>query len=85
MRFEYFTTRGRALMGVGLLSEAVNEWLEANKIYNSDIEVLNSLGFCYFKVGKKKEALDTLRASLRLNSAQDDIKKLIAEIEKTLK
>jgi len=58
--------------------------LEGNKIYNSDTRLLNSLGFCYYKTKKVQEALDVLKASLRLNLNQEKIKKLIEEIEKSL-
>jgi tetratricopeptide (TPR) repeat protein len=81
-RFEYFLIRGNALLGTGKYSEAIDSFLEGNKIYNSDTRLLNSLGLCYFRTGEKQKALDTLNASLRLNPGQDEIKKLIKEIEK---
>ena len=55
---------------------------EGNKIYNSDTRLLNSRGFCYSKTGQKKEALEVLNASLRLDPDQPDIKALKAEIGK---
>ncbi len=81
-RFEYFLIRGNAQMGTGDYSEAINSFLEGNKIYNSDTRLLNSLGLCYLRTGEKGKALDTFNASLRLNPGQDDIKKLVEEIEK---
>jgi len=82
LRFEYFLLGGKAFMGKGQYSEAIASFLEANKIYDSDINLLNSLGFCYYRSGNKERALETLRASLRLNGGQEEIKKLVAEIEK---
>jgi tetratricopeptide (TPR) repeat protein len=82
LKFEYFLLKGKALMGKGQYDEAIDSFLEGNKIYNSDISLLNSLGFCYYRIGENKMALDALNASLRLNSGQEDIKKLVAEIEK---
>lgn len=81
-RFEYFLIMGNALMGTGNYNEAINSFLEGNKIYNSDTRLLNSLGLCYLRTGEKSKALDTFNASLRLNPGQDDIKKLVEEIEK---
>ena len=72
-------------MGMGEYSEAITNLLEGNKIYNSDTRLLNSLGFCYYNAGQKEKALDTLKASLRLNPEQTEIKKLIEEIEKSPK
>lgn len=82
LRFEYLLIRGRALMGRGDYARAIDSFLEANKIYNSDVRLLNSLGLCYYKTGEKKRALETLAASLRLNPDQEEIKKLVQEIEK---
>ncbi len=82
LRFEYFLLGGKAFMGLGEYSEAIASFIEANNIYDSDISVLNSLGYCYYRSGDKDKALEALRASLRLNSGQEEIKKLVAEIEK---
>jgi len=43
------------------------------------------MGFCFYKTNQKERALNVLRASLRLNPNQENIKKLIEEIEKNLK
>jgi tetratricopeptide (TPR) repeat protein len=64
--------------------EAIDNLLEGNKIYNSDIRLLNSLGFCYYKTRQKAKSLEVLKASLRLNPEQEKIKKLIGEIEKSI-
>lgn len=85
LKFEYYLLKGRAYMGMEQYSEAVDNLLEGNKIYNSDIRLLNSLGFCYSKTGQKSKALEVLKASLRLNPEQEEIKRLIAEIEKELR
>lgn len=82
-RFDYFLTKGRAAMALGRTAEAVEDFLEGNKIYNSDTLLLNSLGTCYARLGQKDKALTALRASLRLDPKQDEIRKFVAEIEKT--
>ena len=84
-KFDYFLLKGQALAGKGAYAEAIESLLEGNKIYNSDTRLLNSLGLCYYKTSKKREALDALGSSLRLNPEQKEIKELVAEIEKKLK
>jgi hypothetical protein len=42
---------------------------------------LNSLGYCYYKTGDREEALNVLRASLKLNAAQKNIQELVKRIE----
>jgi tetratricopeptide (TPR) repeat protein len=64
---------------------AIQSLLEGNKIYDSDTQLLNALGFCFYKTGQKKDALNALNASLRLNPEQPDIKELVARVEKELK
>jgi len=84
LRFEYFLFRGRAYMGMGNYNMAIENLLEGNKIYNSDLRLLNSLGFCFYKAGDTKRALEALRSSIKLNPEQEDIKALIQTIEKEL-
>ncbi len=84
-RFDYHLIKGKALEGQGKFKEAIASLLEGNKIYNSDTRLLNSLGFCYYRTGQKKDALEVLRASLRLNPDQREIRELIQRIEEELK
>ena len=81
-RFAYHVIRGNALMGQEKFEEALAELLQANKAYNSDTGVLNALGNCYYRLGRKEEALQALNASLSLDPDQEAVKKLIAEIKK---
>lgn len=80
--FDYFLIKGKAYMGMGQFVRAIENFEEGNKIYNSDITLLNSLGFCYYRTTQKKKALDVLKASLRLNPEQEGVKKIIEEIER---
>ena len=84
LKFEYYLIRGRAYTGMGKYEEAIDNLLEGNKIYNSDIRLLNTLGFCFHKTRQEEKALEVLKASLRLNPQQEGIKKLIEEIEEFL-
>lgn len=81
-QFEYYVTRGQALLGKELYDEAIASLLEANKMYNSDVSVLNALGLCFYRTGQKTRALEALNESLKLNPEQVDVKRLVAEIEK---
>jgi tetratricopeptide (TPR) repeat protein len=85
LKFDYYLTRGRALEGKGEYGRAVESLLGGNRIYNSDTRLLNSLGSCYYKTGQKEEALNVLKASLRLNPEQKEVGELVARIEKELK
>jgi GWxTD domain-containing protein len=82
LSFDFFALRGKALLGKGLYADALASLTEANRRYNSDIDVLNSLGFCFYKTGRLKEATDVLKASLRLQPDQPEPKKLLETIDK---
>jgi Flp pilus assembly protein TadD len=47
----------------------------------SDAGLLVALGTAYHRLGQKANALDALRASLKLDPNQPEVEKLIREIE----
>ncbi len=81
-QFEYYSLRGKALLGKGQYADALGSFVEANKMYNSDLQVLNALGTCYWKTGQKQKAIEALNASLKLEPNQPEVQKLLAEIGK---
>lgn len=81
-RFDYHTIRGLAFLGRNDPKAAVADLLEANKIYNSDTSVLNALGTSFLKLGQKDQALAAFQASLKVNTEQASIRKIVADLEK---
>ncbi|NMD11439.1 MAG: tetratricopeptide repeat protein, partial [Acidobacteria bacterium] len=81
-RFDYFLIKGLALEEKGAWEEALANLLEARKLYGGDTRVLNALGGCYYRTGKKAEAREALNASLRLASGQAEVRALLERIEK---
>ena len=81
-QFVYRVIRGQALFGREKYEGALVELLQANKLYNSETAVLNTLGKCYLKLGRKTEALDAFTASLRLNPDQPEIGKMAEELKR---
>jgi tetratricopeptide (TPR) repeat protein len=82
LQFDYFSIKGRAHMGLEQYIQAIADLEQGNAIYNSDTSLLNSLGYCYHMTNQREKALEALRASLRLNPQQEEIRKLVQEIEK---
>ena len=82
LQFDYFLFKGKTYLGMEKYFMAIENFLEGNKIYDSDIRLLNSLGFCFYKTGDKQRALEVLRSSVRLNPEQEDVKALIQAIER---
>jgi GWxTD domain-containing protein len=84
-RFDYFRIKGTALKEKGEYDAAIQSLLEAYKIYNSDTRLLNALGFCFYKTGRRAEALNALSVSLRLDPGQNEVRDLLDRVEKELK
>ncbi len=80
--YDYLLLKGLAFFGKSDYPRATSSLLEANKIYNSDTRLLNTLGNCYLRTGRTRDALDAFQASLRMNSAQEDIKKIVQDLQK---
>jgi Flp pilus assembly protein TadD len=78
--FERCLIQGLAFMQSGRFGEAVKVLEEGNAVYDSDVRLLNALGFCYHQVGQNDRALEVLQASLRLNGEQPAVQELIAEL-----
>jgi tetratricopeptide (TPR) repeat protein len=85
LRFEYFLIKGRAHLEMKEYRQAILNLEEGNKIYNSDTSLLNSLGNCYYETSQNEKALEAFSASLRLNPQQEEIRKLVQEIERLRK
>lgn len=83
--FDHFLLKGLALLGKKEFARARDSLLQANALYNSDVRVLNALGRSYIGTGQRKEALEALRSSLRLQPAQAEVAALVAELEKNLR
>ena len=80
--FDYHALKGKALYYREKYREAARELLEANKIYDSDVVVLNTLGFCFIRLGDIEEARRALSASLVVNRDQQDIIEILERFKK---
>ena len=71
--------KGHALFGLGEYSAALEELLAANKIINTDVNLINLIGRTFLKLDDKEQAAKAFTASLALNKNQPEIEKLLAE------
>jgi tetratricopeptide (TPR) repeat protein len=79
--FDFYILQGRALYHLERFEDAVTNLLKANKIYDSDINVLNTLGFSFARLGNREEAVKALTASLKINSDQPDIARVLKGLQ----
>ena len=68
-----------ALLGKDV--EALESMLAANKIYDSDTDLLNDMGRLFLKIGNKEEAVKVLKASLKLKKEQPETEALLKSIQ----
>ena len=76
---EYRLLKGSALFGLERNEAALDELLAANRVYNSDIRVLNLLGAVLYRLNDMEEALKAFEASLKLNGSQPQVQKAVAD------
>jgi hypothetical protein len=81
-KYDYFLITGLATMAKADYEAAVKDLLAANTIYNSDTVLLNALGTCFMKLGQREQALNAFEASLKLNDKQEEVKKIVAALQK---
>lgn len=81
LKFQYYLLKGRALQALERWDEAILNFTEGNRMYDSDAGLLAGLGACYYKTGQAEKARNALQASLKLNPEQEAVKKLLREIE----
>jgi len=84
-KLEYHHIKGTSFFGLKDYENALTELLAANKVYDSDLGVLNLLGFTLFNLKEYDEALKTFNASIKLEKNQPIVKKILKEINKKLK
>jgi tetratricopeptide (TPR) repeat protein len=79
--FSYYAFKGRALFYKKQYNAAVDALLKANEIYDSDVAVLNTLGYALIRIGEKKEAIKVLSASLEIDKNQENIQMVLKQIK----
>jgi tetratricopeptide (TPR) repeat protein len=84
-QFDYNLTKAAALFGMKDYKEALDHLLKANTIYDSDIRVLNLLGFTFLNLKEYQQALKAFDASLSLNDQQQFIKKTVEKVKELMK
>jgi tetratricopeptide (TPR) repeat protein len=78
-----------SLFLLGVNCQALGEYEEAISYYKEylihsgmNLNILNSIGQCYYQLGNTKDALATWQKSLEINPNQEDLKKLVDQLKK---
>ena len=76
-KYEVFLILGKAYQNMGELSKAIDVFDEAISHYGLNINLLNSIGECYFQLDNAEKALAAWEKSLEINPNQPQIKKIV--------
>jgi len=80
--YEIYLFLGKSHQALGEFDKAVVIYNKAISHFGIDLNLLNSVGECYYRLGSPDEALDAWKKSLEINPDQPKIKKKIKEIKK---
>jgi GWxTD domain-containing protein len=79
-RYEFLATAGQSSQALGEAAEAISYYKEYLAHYGTNIQILNSIGECYYQLGDLEEALIAWEKSLEISPKQEKIKKMIDAI-----
>jgi tetratricopeptide (TPR) repeat protein len=80
--YEFLKLLGKSCQALGEFEEAITYYKNYLSHYGTNLEILNSIGECYYQLGNKKEALVAWEKSLEINPRQEKVKKLVTLIKK---
>lgn len=73
---------GKSNEHLGKYDKAIYFFKKYLSSFGTHLEILNSLGECYFQTGNREEALSVWKKSLGIAPEQEELKKKIAALEK---
>ncbi len=80
-KYEVFFMMGKTYQNLGELSKAIEVLDKAISSYGININLLNTIGWCYFQLGEPDEALAAWQKSLEINQNQPQIKKSVEALK----
>jgi GWxTD domain-containing protein len=79
--YEFLGLLGQSCQALGEYADAISYYKDHLAHYGTNINVLNSIGDCYYKLGNTEEALVAWEKSLQLKPGQEKIKKIVESIK----
>ncbi|MDH5385794.1 MAG: GWxTD domain-containing protein [Candidatus Aminicenantes bacterium] len=80
-RHEFYAILGQSCQMLGELAEAISYYKSYLAYFGTHIQILNSVGDCYYQLGDKEEALTAWERSLELNPNQENLRNLVNSIK----
>jgi GWxTD domain-containing protein len=80
-KFDFLLSLGQASQALGELPEAIGYFKEYLAHFGANINVLNSVGDCYYQLGNWEEAGVAWRRSLELSPKQEEVRKKLDSLQ----
>jgi len=72
---------GKAAHALGQFRKALSYYEKYFSQFGMNLEILNLMGTCHYKLGNRKDALQIWQRSLEINPDQEEIKKLVKSLK----
>lgn len=80
-KYDFLQVLGQAHQGLGEFSEAIAVYKEYLTRFGTNLNVLNAIGDCYYRLGNIPEALAAWNRSLQISPNQEEIRALVKSLE----
>ena len=81
-KYEFLGILGQSCQALGEFGDAISYYKDYLSHYGTNLNVLNSLGECYYRLGNIEEALIAWEKSLEIDPKQEKLKKTVESIRK---
>ncbi len=79
-KYEFLGILGQSSQALGEYGEAISYYKDYLSHYGTNLNVLNSIGECYYRLGNVEEALIAWERSLEIDPKQEKLKKTVESI-----
>ena len=80
-KYEFLGILGQSCQALGEFGNAISYYKDYLSHYGTNLNILNSVGECYYKLGNFEEALIAWEKSLEINPNQEKLKKVVESIK----
>ncbi len=80
--YEFLSLLGISLQALGEYENAISCYQKYLSHHGTNLNVLNSVGECYLRMGNKEEALKVWKKSLDIDPKQEEIKRIVDSLSK---
>lgn len=81
-KYEFLSVLGQSCQALGEYAEAIAYYKDYLTRFGTNLQILNSTGECYYRLGNVEEALIAWEKSLEISPNQEDLKKTVESIKR---